>query len=158
MMTVDKKRAHNLQVPISRLPIEVLSKIFFDVKNSTIANAHPWPDVPSHIGLRHWIGITQVCHAWREVALNTSLLWSHIDVPPRFRNLIPEMLRRSKQSPLIVLFKSYKHELLDEVKKHSRRFRSLICQLRGGGDTLDQILSQTDFQSLYSLAIFGTGC
>lgn len=152
MMTIDKKRAHNLQVPISRLPNEVLSKIFFDVKNTF--NNH-------HIEL--WIGITQVCHAWREVALKMSLLWSHIDVLPQFRNLIPEMLRRSKQSPLTVFCpstpKTYEHGLLDEVKKHSRRFRSLRCQLRKGDDiVLDQILSQTDLQSLDTLAIVGTGC
>jgi hypothetical protein len=52
--------------------------------------------------LKGWISITHVCHGWREVALNTSLLWCHIDIVPVVRGWIPELLRRSNQSPLTV--------------------------------------------------------
>jgi len=62
------------------------------------------------------IGITHVCHAWREVALNTSLLWCYIDISSSW---IPELLlavlRRSKQSRLTVVRIGLENILLEKA-------------------------------------------
>jgi len=106
MSSINEKRQRNLRLPIARIPNEVLSIIFRDLRNGYIkANKVRLLEiVPRVEGLDGWIGITHVCHAWREVALNTSLLWCYIDISSSW---IPELLlavlRRSKQSRLTVV-------------------------------------------------------
>jgi len=95
---IDEKRQHNSQLPVSRIPNEVLARIFhFLVPGEMIAREY----------LPNWnhkirLSITHVCHRWREVALGFSLLWCDIDnLTTGFRNSIPELLRRSQGSPCL---------------------------------------------------------
>lgn len=149
-MTINESRQHNLRLPISRISNEDLARIFCSLRDGYIKRAER---KRRHRGqcLHGWIGITHVCHAWREVAVRTSLLWSHIDVVPSLRRWIPELLRRSNQSLLSVVVTELGayHE---EVEKLSGRFNELV--LDGSLDGLRHILtSKPAFQNLETLDI-----
>ena len=69
---------HNQFIPISRLPLELLSTIFQDIAtNLSFADNgnrkyHPFLS---------WIPeTTHVCHLWREAAIQTASLWSRVNV------------------------------------------------------------------------------
>jgi hypothetical protein len=155
-MTTDENRQHNLRLPISRIPNEILSKIFCNLRNGSIgvAEQKPWRFRGNKF-LKGLVGITHVSHVWRKVALDTSLLWCHIEVFPLFRNWIPELLWRSKQSPLSVIIgrAAQEHNLLEEVTKHFGRVRELVLH-HPRLDTAHEILSsQRNFPKLESLEI-----
>jgi len=164
-MTINEKHQHNLGLPISRMPNEILSRIFCDLRNQYVNPARPRRLCRHQHGfkcLNSWIGITHVCHVWREVALNASLLWCHIDVSQQFYNWTPELLRRSKQSPLtlVVEWAAHKHGLLGEMKRHFERARELVLDDRLiNSATMHEIFSsQTNFQNLETLdiSLYGT--
>ena len=160
-MKSDKNHRPNLQSPIYRIPTEVLSRIFYILWNSHFAElSGPGQRVEEGKEyLQNLINITHVCHVWREVALNTSLLWCYIDVSPPFRSWIPELLRRSKQSPLTVVINrsSHEHGLLEEVKEHFGRTRELVLDDPQDA-TLEEIFSSpsSTFQDLEALDISDT--
>ena len=93
------KRYRNLLVPISSLPIEILSVIFCLLPSIVLLNLPlsfsvlPFPSFSVS-------PISHVCHRWREILLNLPHFWSHIN----FNQLNPtgctEMLARAKMSPL----------------------------------------------------------
>jgi hypothetical protein len=98
-MTIEKRRL-NSRAPISRLPLEVLSFIFSNVQEDHVAALAgtegfclPFADVGSEL----WIGFTQVCHHWREVALGTPTLWTRVASSPSNHKWTQEMLLRSKR-------------------------------------------------------------
>ena len=164
MTTINEKRKHNLRLPISRIPDEILSTIFCDLRSNFVSTA-AIKILPRQHGLEcleGWVTITYVCHAWREVALDTSLLWCHIDVSSQVYNWMPELLRRSKESPLTiavdwtVIEPDGGLDLLKEVKRHFGRARELVVD-----DVHDAIMyeifsseSQTNFQNLETLDIY----
>ncbi|KAJ8084862.1 hypothetical protein PM082_003639 [Marasmius tenuissimus] len=77
--------------PISRLPEELLILIFAQCIN----NRH---DILCRYPI--YLSFSQVCHDWRELALNTPTLWTKPDLTwPLWAK---EMLRRSKDAPLDV--------------------------------------------------------
>ena len=81
----------NSYLPISKLPVEILSKIFLlHKKNMRHSEIRPLD----------WIGITHVSQRWREVALNVSGLWIHI--PFHNPKWAKEMIARSQPAALIV--------------------------------------------------------
>ncbi|EPS93079.1 hypothetical protein FOMPIDRAFT_1101941, partial [Fomitopsis schrenkii] len=86
-------RAINTQInalaPVSRIPPELLSKIFLHTAGH---RANP----ASRPQSRDWIRVTHVCRHWRETALQCAALWSHVDVPA----LPEQFLVRSKDAPL----------------------------------------------------------
>lgn len=58
----------------------------------------PLGQSPSYYPPNSWFKISHVCRYWRDVALATPTIWSHI---PLIRlECVREMLRRSKQAPL----------------------------------------------------------
>jgi hypothetical protein len=74
-----------------------------------------------------WLHVAHVCHQWCELALNQSLLWSHID----FTNLTlagaAEILARAKKAPLHLearpsgddaRFSAFEKELQQHVVSH----------------------------------------
>ncbi|TFK58923.1 hypothetical protein BDN72DRAFT_806305, partial [Pluteus cervinus] len=78
----------NTFTPVYRLPPEILTRIFSFLGNSPVKN-------PSFI----WIVATRVSQHWRNVALTSPGLWSHISssYPKRIRE---ELLDLSKAAPL----------------------------------------------------------
>ncbi|TBU30531.1 hypothetical protein BD311DRAFT_787152 [Dichomitus squalens] len=97
------KRLLNAKVAISRLPSELLAEIFVCLAR----DPHSRPEMArgAYISAIYgtslqWIRTSQVCHAWREVALTTPRLWSFISVTRR--DALEAFLARSKQAPLSV--------------------------------------------------------
>ncbi|KAH8103888.1 hypothetical protein BXZ70DRAFT_670038 [Cristinia sonorae] len=81
----------NQDAPISRLPPEILSKIFICYAQTTKGATVGWP------------ALTHICHYWREVALASPLLWTKIHVS-NHPNTEPvaSYIERSAEMPLSV--------------------------------------------------------
>ncbi|KAF9232493.1 hypothetical protein BU15DRAFT_81180 [Melanogaster broomeanus] len=86
----------NALSPVSRLPHEILATIFLYQAYSFYQDheySGTWDAPP-------WANVSYTCRHWRDVALNTSSLWSFLFVsPPRWTE---ELLSRSKTVPLTV--------------------------------------------------------
>src|SRR5258707_9297030 len=156
VMEINEKRQCNLLLPISRIPNEILSKIFCTLRNRYARATKQWhwshghgPDCLEG----QWITVSHVCHNWREVALNTSLLWCHIDVLPLVRTWIPELLRRSKHSPLTLFIEraSRRGGIPEEVKMNFGRARELVVD--SPAENAFQEILLTKFQGLETLEI-----
>jgi hypothetical protein len=81
----------NNHLPISKLPVEILTKIFL-LHQKNLTRIYP--------ETFDWIGITHVSQRWREIALNFSGLW--IRIPFDHPKWAKEMIARSQQACLIV--------------------------------------------------------
>ncbi|KAI0345671.1 hypothetical protein BDW22DRAFT_1481897 [Trametopsis cervina] len=88
-----------------KLPPELLERIFQLhaaacrepwISDTDVASACWWPESPYA-----WIFVTHVCRYWRDVALDSALLWSYIMLT---RNLecVEAFLTRSQKAPLTV--------------------------------------------------------
>ncbi|KAK1228582.1 hypothetical protein PQX77_008369 [Marasmius sp. AFHP31] len=126
--------------PVFRLPPEVLTRIFsLSVDNPTVEDADGFrgPRPPTSLSpTKHpWV-LSQVCRSWRNLALNTSSLWSFISftIPSggegeqplavslaRYRRLQLQ-LRRSASTPLDITV-----EVPDPNSPSLERFLSLLC-------------------------------
>jgi hypothetical protein len=88
------KSQRNASVSISRLPPEILCRIFSFVQV-------PELDILGHkVEPLEWINLTYVCHHWRSVAVNAPSLW--VDPPIGKFEWVAEMLQRSKKSSLVI--------------------------------------------------------
>jgi hypothetical protein len=82
----------NGHLPISKLPVEILTKIFLlHQKNATLGHAFQ---------RLVWTGISHVSQQWRETAVNFSRLWIHI--PFDYPKWAKEMIERSQRACPIV--------------------------------------------------------
>jgi hypothetical protein len=82
----------NALVPISRLPPEILARVFH-----LLVLEEPPLSGGRSLG---WIKVTHVCRHWRQVALDDSSLWAQIWGIPTNAKWISEMLTRAKNAPL----------------------------------------------------------
>ncbi|KAL0571715.1 hypothetical protein V5O48_010239, partial [Marasmius crinis-equi] len=80
--------------PISQLPPELLVLIFDECIHSRDAILFEKP---------LYFAFSQVCHDWRELALNTPTLWTKPDF--RWPLWAQEMLRRSKEADLDITYR-----------------------------------------------------
>ncbi|KAI0050432.1 hypothetical protein FA95DRAFT_1570642 [Auriscalpium vulgare] len=117
--------------PTCRLPPELLAMVFsFCEKNE------PW-ERPS--GSSHWIKVAQVCHHWRQVALDCASLWANISLMVGVR-WMREMLRRSKHAAISydslssVSLRPRKKALL---VKNMYRTRSMSLPVNDHGEIVD---------------------
>ena len=94
------KCQRNGHLPISKLPVEILSEIFL-LHQQNVMDSERHARVQS----LDWIGISHVCRQWRETALNFSDLWIHI--PCHHPKWAEEMVARSKQACLTVKITQY---------------------------------------------------
>ncbi|KAI0045599.1 hypothetical protein FA95DRAFT_1607570 [Auriscalpium vulgare] len=84
---------HNTLIPVARLPVEVLERIF-------VLLVAQDPFQSNHLG---WIPrATHVCRAWRQVALGYPRLWSTMALPLWNREWTTTMLARSGTHPLTI--------------------------------------------------------
>ncbi|CUA71433.1 hypothetical protein RSOLAG22IIIB_09542 [Rhizoctonia solani] len=74
----------SLAISINRLPPEVLARIFEDVVNAGPCPVlkHRLQKQPKSTFLKDPILLSHVCSYWRRVALDTAVLWSHLDLKP----------------------------------------------------------------------------
>ena len=120
-----KLRRNALQ-PISSLPPEIFGGIF-----STLC----LPGIPSQGGMSSGniarLCISHVCHQWREIALNQSQLWSHINFNTVSLAGATEFLVRAKLAPLYMEMRVSQydghlfHHFLKEVQVHLPHVRHL---------------------------------
>ena len=72
------KYRRNALAPISSLPTEVISTIFF-ILRAPVAPSPLTPPTPSeNPDNLPWIRLSHVCHHWREITLDQPLFWSHL--------------------------------------------------------------------------------
>ena len=99
-LLVELRCRRNSFVRLNRLPPELLAEIFLYCRGEV------W-DLPNNLETAkcratpprlRWIFVTAVCSHWRQLALQTPRLWSHISLQyPRF---VTYSLQLAKQSPL----------------------------------------------------------
>ncbi|KDR80740.1 hypothetical protein GALMADRAFT_135857 [Galerina marginata CBS 339.88] len=124
-------KRRNTFVPISRLPPELLCKIFdFTTWNQTE-------------GSLHWIKVTHVCHEWRSIALNSPSLW--INLPLQNARWSAEMLSRSKMASLVVdanppSYRDFPLEAVSSALRHISRIIHLSLSDANAG-TMQKLLS-----------------
>ncbi|KAF9563142.1 hypothetical protein CPC08DRAFT_706269 [Agrocybe pediades] len=113
------KTQRNAHATISRLPPELLTRIFEWCKHSEpVSTRYYFRRRPLA-----WIGCTHVCRLWRSIALNSPTLWSDIDFD--HFTWAKEMLIRSKMADLKVSI--HLQGTPEDVKKaESARF--ILCQ------------------------------
>ncbi|KAI0046270.1 hypothetical protein FA95DRAFT_1606995 [Auriscalpium vulgare] len=93
---------HNAQLPATRLPPEILIRIFSTL--SSIDQPQPSSKHWDSFGTIGWLAATYVCRRWRSVALDDALLWaSNITMPfPLGTRWNEIFLSRAKDAPLAV--------------------------------------------------------
>ncbi|KAG8725201.1 hypothetical protein FRC09_006035 [Ceratobasidium sp. 395] len=117
-------------VPINVLPVEVLSKIFMH----TIPQRNCIDTIDVDLQLSPLVVIPSVCAPWRQVALDTPTLWTHIDLfkedHPATNTRIALWVQRARHAPAHLHFKSYRffedEELASETKGILTRAESFV--------------------------------
>jgi hypothetical protein len=157
----------NALAPVSSLPPEVLAAIF------SFLCLHGKPTLggkPGHNLAR--VRLSHVCHQWREIALNQSLLWSHVDFTTLSLAGAAEILARAKSVPLYleerisgqrwdnVRFSTFRKELQARIPRichlgisaEPARIRSTLRALESPAPTLQYLSLFSMAQPLGSLA------
>jgi hypothetical protein len=119
------KYRRNALSPVSSLPPEVFAAIFSFLYL-------PGNDVPGG-RLDPRLGVSHVCHQWREIALNQPLLWNRIDFTSLSSAGAAEILDRAKSAPLYLkanLSSSHRREKFDAFRKELQTRVPDICHLR----------------------------
>ncbi|KZT23903.1 hypothetical protein NEOLEDRAFT_505849 [Neolentinus lepideus HHB14362 ss-1] len=113
------KRRLNALLPTARLPPELLAEIFLAYmkthENSTFYSFQRYE-------YHRRFYIAQVCHRWRQVALEDPRLWADIDLSTGPR-CVTEMLLRSKKAPLTISGN------VSRFKHSSASFKLLLAEL-----------------------------
>jgi hypothetical protein len=157
---VPLRREWDSFAPISRLPPELLSLVFCHVRDTIAEELDGHYDAfdnpfafERRSAVKDWMKISHVCHSWREVALNTVSLWSHLVVTRSNYKWAEECLRRSKGSSFVLYAESVADShhpsriLLRELKNHMGRCRELNLRDFTTGDSIE-FLSQIDTSHL----------
>ncbi|KAF5312095.1 hypothetical protein D9619_003502 [Psilocybe cf. subviscida] len=128
---VDLKIKRNSRLPIFKLPVEILCRIFRYTQDEWMtpgpyAYFVPQPDLPSELA---WIAVTRVCQHWRNAALNEPSLWTRPSL--HYGNWASEMLRRSRMAGITISFddrSSVREDLLTTIVSHIPHTTTLTVQ------------------------------
>ena len=116
--------ATQMKTFIHQVPTEVMTNIFIDAsRNSSLTDE----DGPAPLI------ISSVCRSWRDIALETPVLWSSIEfhtgglvwVHEHFLSTLKRYLKRSRQHPLFIAGSPPDKKVLDALIRHSERWREL---------------------------------
>ncbi|KAG2757829.1 hypothetical protein P692DRAFT_20948367 [Suillus brevipes Sb2] len=121
----------NRQVPISRLPDEILLMIFKHIEEETRLTAQDIDDgrtISNDTGddVPACLAVTHVCSHWRKIALKCPSLWNLISTTSTF--WLDIMLERSQKVPLVVKYSAFDislDEFLGRVLLHLPRIKHL---------------------------------
>ncbi|KAH8987715.1 hypothetical protein EDB86DRAFT_3104909 [Lactarius hatsudake] len=91
------RRRRNALAPISTLPTEVITVIFFFLRVPVRPLLIALLEVTD---LLAWLRVAHVCHHWREIALNQPLFWSHVNFTTFTSAGAAEILARANKVPL----------------------------------------------------------
>ncbi|KAG8691242.1 hypothetical protein FRC09_011685, partial [Ceratobasidium sp. 395] len=129
---MSNKDSANTTARINKIPIEILAHIFALSKKYCFR-----PHSRGDISLSN---ITAVCKHWRQLALDTPALWTHIDIGPVTPTKLTQIsLKRTKDKELHVHvydpqpevpsqleeFKEMSRKVIPMLKPHIHRVRSL---------------------------------
>ncbi|KAL0580185.1 hypothetical protein V5O48_001844 [Marasmius crinis-equi] len=145
---LETARHHNALQPINLLPDEILAAIFVAFRGT---NVRTRPQSILHEHPFVLLVITRVCHRWRRVATNCSVLWSEpVLCCPSLTQL---MLERSRFAPihLTIVHPSFIPLDRDLVLDQFPRLGSLSCEMGGELSFLSQILSKLGTSNAPSL-------
>ncbi|KAL1942715.1 hypothetical protein VTO73DRAFT_4955 [Trametes versicolor] len=116
----------NSTVPVNRLPLEILVRIFRTVQNGQYYIS----PFEAEEQLDSWLSLVSVCHAWRVIACTTPLLWRTVHVgTKRHPDFFRLFLERSAETSLDLSFTAT-HEMepfLADLEKHRSRVRKFQC-------------------------------
>ncbi|TFK60749.1 hypothetical protein BDN72DRAFT_805468 [Pluteus cervinus] len=156
---VELKKQLNASTPINSVPSDVLLCIFQDVQSPS-KSARPGEDQhPDYPGMERiqwesqlqWVkALTHVCAGWRELALDTPLLWTRIKLATSaVQEFEGEMLKRSRSAPISLFYRTVPFRVLrikqlqpsvspwDVFGQHMHRTKLLRLELgRSDYDTL----------------------
>lgn len=113
----------NELTPISRLPPEILTKIFL----MHVSRYTEFPPTRRWMP-RRWISFSHVCQYWRSVAIACPMLWRSIYFPSTSPGLISEFLARTQKVPLIIAATS-ERALRAADPLHKPRWQSILQTL-----------------------------
>ncbi|KAF8880225.1 hypothetical protein CPB84DRAFT_1751469 [Gymnopilus junonius] len=131
-----------LAAPLRRIPLGVMRKIFIYVSQYSTRVLHEDSRIafnPFELGCVPW-EVTQVCHAWREVAHGTQALWRNlppIDLDKKYTeeagyiDFLTTLLLRSGTFPISFLlrgknFTSVSHQVTKLLASHAVRWERVI--------------------------------
>ncbi|KAF5310141.1 hypothetical protein D9619_010579 [Psilocybe cf. subviscida] len=118
------KTRRNTYAPISRLPSELLVKIFAELRGDDDDDDD---DGSGIVDVRAWHHVTHVCRHWRCVALNATILWTK--PPAQLHEYTLLMLERSRTTPLkIKLHETTSQDTSTAIFNHLGRIDMLIAQ------------------------------
>jgi hypothetical protein len=93
------RRRRNTLAPISSLPTEVITTIFFLLRIPPNRSSSPHA-IGKRSDCLEWLRLAHVCHHWRVIALNQPLFWSHVNFTSFSSAGTTEVLNRAKTAPL----------------------------------------------------------
>lgn len=145
--------AFNLFSGISRLPVEILARIFALSVESFRSYRVKDRSLDRSIGQVN--AIAGVCSYWRNVAINTPSLWSYIDFDRMSQaELIPLWLERTRNCPLDIVSQS-DIDLQPAVHSQIKYVRSIFIRIKNdsGDDWVSEWYNSGAPRTLTSLAI-----
>lgn len=122
------KRIINKSRPggIGRLPNAILTKIFHILVDLPFVSAKTILPAPS----MHWIAITHVCTHWRELALSTPSLWTHVLLHATGGNttFVDAFITRSGNLPLTITLGRSAQNLnsIPRIQAYCQGFRHIV--------------------------------
>ncbi|TFK61756.1 hypothetical protein BDN72DRAFT_849414 [Pluteus cervinus] len=134
------KTLRNSLAPVSKLPTEMLSKVFFHTQEDSNSLFH------DNMDLQARFFVSWVCRHWRNAALGTPSLWSVIskksrDIPLQI-DLSGELLRRSRNHDLVVNLYEPSIDVLNAFLSQLPRIRQLRLRSTSHSSELNTLLSQ----------------
>lgn len=119
------KVQRNSLLPVSRIPEEVLIRIFRSISNEEkpFKRTEIWWD---------WLVLTKVCKRWRDAALRCSVLWAELRNFSKI-DKIRAFLERSGQADLLIDLPALKEnasQIIESLTPHMWRVRALKVSFR----------------------------
>ncbi|KAK7679469.1 hypothetical protein QCA50_017523 [Cerrena zonata] len=114
--------SRNSRLPISKLPVELLTGIFIHYAR-TGGYGQPYRDGSAGVRWSSGLVLAQICHHWRGIALSSPLIWSYLDTNLCLKpHLLEISLSRSAGAALDVSISwatssRDRHNLSDGVKR-----------------------------------------
>ncbi|TFK65488.1 hypothetical protein BDN72DRAFT_195999 [Pluteus cervinus] len=144
----------NSFTPIHRLPPEILARIFSFVQLSSALVQSIYTPYYGNGPSLEWVAVTCVSQRWRNVALGSPDLWSHISSSYP-KPIVEEWLQRSKAAPLSISLHERSFTSSDTQFTGASLFRIRELELDLSADSWEALLPNLTFPApvLESLSI-----
>ena len=120
----------------SSLPTKVIADLF---SSSRLPGAPPLGRLPDHP--LSWLHVAQVCHQWREIALNHPPFWTHVDLTNLTLAGVAGTLAQAKNSSLYleatIPIDRWDYARVNAFTKELQTRTSQICHLSINADPFD---------------------